>query len=325
VFVVAFLAGLPLGLVSQVRAAFQEGFLQSSFAAAGNLLTIVLLLVATYLHATLPELVLALTIGPIVANGLNLFVLIRIQKRWLAPRASDVTRRVLRSVVTVGLAFLVLQVAYVVAFSLDRVIAAQVAGPIAAADYSVVARLFSIPAGLGIIMLEPLWPAYREAIATGDLPWIRRTLRRSIGLTLLATIPLAIVLTVAGPALVSIWTGHQLNPDVLLYPVFGAFTVVLGVATAFAMFLNGAQVMRFQIATWVAMGSINIALSVYLGFQIGVAGVVLASVITITALLIIPNVLYVPTVLRRLDNELASATRNAPFIPGAVPQNTMGD
>ena len=33
---------------------------------------------------------------------------------------------------------------------------------------------------LAIIVLSPLWPAYGEAVARDDLPWVHRTLRRSV-------------------------------------------------------------------------------------------------------------------------------------------------
>ena len=64
----------------------------------------------------------------VLAAVVNLFVLVQPQRPWLAQRRSDVTAGAMRSVVGVGLAFMVLQIAYAVGFSSDRIVAAQVVG-----------------------------------------------------------------------------------------------------------------------------------------------------------------------------------------------------
>ncbi len=300
-FVATFLVGLPLSLVGQVRAAYQEGFVQSIFAGLGNVLTIVLLLVAVGARASLPFLVLAMASGPLVAALVNLIVLIRLQRPWLAPRRADVTADALRSVVGIGMAFMVLQIAYSVGFSIDPLVVAHVVGPAAVAEYSVVYRLFSTPAALAFIVVLPLWPAYREAILRHDIAWVRLTLRRSLRITILATIPLAVALAIGGPAIVQVWTSQSLAPTYGLYLALGAFTIALALANAFSVLLNGAQVMRYLIATWSLMAILNLATSIYLASRIGVAGVALGSVIAVVAALIIPALIYVPGLLRRLD------------------------
>jgi O-antigen/teichoic acid export membrane protein len=301
VFVATFLIGMPLSLVGQVRAAYQEGFVQSAFLGLGNVLTIALLLLAVAASASLPVLVLAMAIGPIIAAAINLMVLVRIQRRWLAPHARDITPDVLRSVVRVGLAFMVLQIAYAVAFSTDRLIVAHVVGPAAVADYSVVSRLFSIPAGLAAIALVPLWPAYREAISRHDIAWVRLMLRRSLRGIMLVIIPLALVLVVVGPVVVAVWTNQELDPTHGLYFAFAAFTIAYAIANTFGMVLNGAQVLRYLIATWSLMAILNFSLSFYLASRLGTAGVAVGSVIAVVAALIVPALIYMPRLLRRLE------------------------
>ena len=301
VFFATFLIGLPLGLVGQVRAAYQEGFIQSAFAGLGNALTMTFVLVAVAARVSLPLLVLAIASGPLIAALANLFVLVRLQRPGLSPRWRDVTSDAMRSVVGIGLAFMILQIAYTVGFSADRFVVAQVVGPAAVADYSIVYRLFSIPAGLASIALVPLWPAYREAISRHDIAWVRLTLRRSLRATILVTVPLAIVLTIAGPAIVDSWTGQSISASHGLYLALGAFTIVLAIANTFMVLLNGAQVMRYQISTWILMAVLNLAASIYLAYRVGAAGVALGSVLAVAAAIIIPALVYVPSLLRRLE------------------------
>ena len=304
VFLATFLLGLPLGLVGQVRSAYQEGYVQSVFAGLGHLITLALLLLAIGARASLPLLVLAITSGPIIAAGINFWVLTRVQRRWLAPKWSDVTRSAMRSVVGVGLGFLVLQVAYTVAFSSDRLIVAHVVGPAAVADYSVVHRLFAIPAGFAVIATLPLWPAYREAIAREDIQWVRQTLGRSLVIVLAATVPLGVLLSLWGPAVVDAWTQGAVTPVSGLYPALATFTVAFAVANAFSVLLNGAQALRFQISIWVAMAFVSIFVSIYLASRIGVTGVAVGSALATIAVLIVPAVVYVPRMLHRLEGDV---------------------
>jgi O-antigen/teichoic acid export membrane protein len=301
IFIATFLIGLPLSLIGQVRAAYQEGFVQSAFAGLGNVITIVLLLAAVAARANLPVLVLAITGGPILAAIANLIVLVRLHRPWLAPRRGDVTTDAMRSVVGLGMGFLILQIAYTVGFSTDRLVAAQVVGPLAVADYSVVYRLFAIPASLASIALLPLWPAYREAISRHDIGWVRLTLQRSIKVTVLVTVPLSVALAIVGPAIVDAWTGQRLAPSHGLYLALGAFTITLAFANAFMVFLNGAQVMRYQIFTWTLMAVLNLTASLYLASKIGVAGVAVGSVVAVVVAIIIPALAYTPRLLRQLE------------------------
>lgn len=301
VFIVTFLIGLPLGLAGQVRGAHQEGFTQSAFAGLGNLFTLGLLLIAVHARASLPLLVLAMTSGPIMAAIINWAVLIGVQRPWLAPHLSDLSTESFRSVIGVGLAFLILQVAYTVGFSIDRLVVAHYVGPAAVADYSVVYRLFAIPGGLAAIALVPLWPAYSEAMARRDTMWVRRTLARSLRATIILTVPVVLGLLIFGPAIVFEWTGHTLSPPFALYLAMGGFIIAFAIASGYAMFLNGAQLMRYQISTMTIMALINIVISVILASRIGVSGVALGSLISVTAALILPALVYVPRALHALE------------------------
>ncbi len=305
-FFVCFCLSLPIGLVGQVRSAYQEGFIHSLFAGAGNAASLVLVVGAILAHLSLTGLVLAMSLGPLLLNIANALALFGWQRPWLKPSPWAVTRPAVHSVLGVGLAFLVLQAAYAVGFSSDRFVAAIVVGPVSVAEYSVVYRLFSVPAGLAAIALLPLWPAHAEATSRQDTEWSRHALKRSLWLVTAATVPLAVGLCVAGPLIVSIWTGGSLDPSLLLYVSLGAFTVVFAIASAYAMLLNGAQALRFQIVTMTAMAAVNICVSVFLASRIGVPGVAIGSVISVSLLLILPDALYTPRLLARLSKNRAT-------------------
>ena len=209
---------------------------------------------------------------------------------------------VARSLLRVGLLFLVLQLAVAVAFTSNSIIIAAMIGPSAVADYAVVSKLFMIPTLLVGFALGPLWPAYREALSRGDVQWVRRTFRRSIRLSLSVAGLVSAALVVLGLPVIAVWVGtSSVQPSFGLVLAIGIWTTLSAVGTAVAMLLNGAQVMRFQVVTAVLMATANILLSIALTSRIGVAGVVWGSVIAYSVFALVPVAFYLPRLFARID------------------------
>jgi len=304
VLVACFLIGMPAGAYPQVRLGLQQGYVNSIFVAVGNVAALALVIVAIQMRLGLPWLVLAMAGAPLLATVANGVALVA-RSAWLRPKLHDVTFALARSLLRVGLLFLVLQLAVAVAFTSNSIIIAAMLGPSAVADYAVVSKLFLIPTVLVGLALGPLWPAYREALSRGDVRWVRRTFRRSIRLSLSVAGLVSAVLVVFGLPLIAAWVGASVEPTFGLILAVGIWTTLNAVGTAVAMLLNGAQVMRFLVVTAVVMATANILLSVALTARIGIAGVVWGSVIAYTVFMLIPVALYLPRIFARLERDNA--------------------
>ncbi len=300
VLVVCFLVAMPAGAFQQVRLGLQQGYVNSIFVAVGNIGGLVLVVWAIQMRLGLPWLVLAMAGAPLLATIANGCALLA-QSPWLRPTIGEVNFAAARSLLRVGLLFLVLQVAVAVAFTSNSIILAVMLGPSAVTDYAVVSKLFLIPTLLVSFALGPLWPAYREALSRGDVPWVRRTFRQSIRLSLAVAGLVSGILVAVGLPLIAAWVGVSVQPSFGLILAIGVWTPLSAVGTAVAMLLNGAQAMRFQVVTAVVMAAANILLSVALTARIGVAGVVWGSVIAFTLFSLAPLALYVPRLLSRLE------------------------
>ena len=174
----------PPGAFPQVRLGLQQGYVNSIFIGIGNIAALVFVIFAIQMRLGLPWLVLAMAGAPVVATLVERAGARWLRTPWLRPRCTTSTAPLARSLLRVGLLFLVLQLAVAVAFTSNSIIIAAMIGPSAVADYAVVAKLFLIPTVLVGLALGPLWPAYREALSRGDVGWVRRTFRRSIRLSL---------------------------------------------------------------------------------------------------------------------------------------------
>ncbi len=124
--------------------------------------------------------------------------------------------------------------------------------------------MFSVISMMVSMMVTPLWPAYGEAISSGDIQWVRRTLGRSLrwvfGLSMAAA---AGMLLIARPVL-SWWVGSTIAPPFILLLGLALWTVTDCCGTTIAMFLNGAGIMRFQIVTASVFGVGCLGAKVYL-------------------------------------------------------------
>src|SRR5262245_50784073 len=226
VLVVCFLVSLPASAYPQVRLGLQQGYVNTVFVAAGNIAALVLVFVAIQMQLGLPWLVLAMAGAPVLAAIANGVVLLS-RAPWLRPRLDDVRWATAKTLLRVGVLFLVLQLASAVAFTSNSIIIAAMLGPSAVAEYAVVSKLFLIPAVLVSLALAPLWPAYREALGRGDGPWVRRTFDRSLQLSLTVAGLCSAVLVVFGIPIISFWVGTSaVQPSFALIFAIGVWTTI---------------------------------------------------------------------------------------------------
>jgi len=205
----------------------------------------------------------------------------------------------IRRVGRLAFLFVVLNIAVALAFQSDNLIVAHILGSESVTQYSVPQKLFGL-ISLGIAtLLEPLWPAYGEAISRGDGPWVKRTLIRS----LLAAVSLASLLgatfVLFGPKLIHLWVGDKVHASLVLLIGFACWTVVQSGGNAVAMFLNGASIVKPQviIASICAMCALVVKIS-FVHYW-GIDGIPWATLISYAFLTVLPYAVIVPGIASR--------------------------
>lgn len=320
VLVLCFALSMPLGVVQRVQAGYQEGFGSSLWVCLGSVLSLGAIILAVRLKAGLPGLVLAMNGAPVLATLANWIVQFGWQRPWLRPSPDAVDRVAVRRVLRTGLLFLTLQLAIAIGYQSDNIVIAQVLGEDQVPQYAVPARLFTISPMLLGFLLAPLWPAYGEAIARADVAWVKRTLRRSLLIGALVNVPPSLILMAFGAPIVRMWVGEQahITPSLVLLLGLGCWSMLNSLAGPFAVLLNGANVVRFQVVCSVLMAATNLPISIYLAHKIGVSGVVWGTVLAQAAFVFLPISLYVPRLLRRMQEQ----SQPAPPAPSAPPALT---
>ena len=192
-----------------------------------------------------------------------------------------------------------------VGYTSDSFVVTQIMGPDAVTEYNVPYRLFSIFTVVLTFFLGPLWPAYAEARARGDVAWVKRTLRRSMIVSIAFNILAALVLVFAGRWIIQLWVKGAVAPTKTLMVAFALYLIVTGLHAPLSYLLNGLSIVRFQLVCWIAMAVSNLALSIWLTKLYGVPGVVFGTVIANFVCFVIPSAWFVRRFLSRMRAPVA--------------------
>lgn len=282
---VTVVASLPLGLVWQVHAAFQRGYVVSLGSAAASLLSLGFVLAAVALHASFPV-VLAATMGSsaVVAGGALALLVVR-DMPWIRPAPGQVTRRALRRLLTSAVPLYAFQLGSLLVNQSQQIVLARRAGLAVVAEYDVLFRLYLLAIGLITLSTASFAPSFREAVERGEAAWVRRSFWHLVRLRVLAAGLGALGMLVGGNWALRLWLGR---PDFQYGPwTWVVLSVLLIVAAWASSFL---ELMMILDRIWpligvvLAQGAATMGLTWILGATHGVLGALLAMTIPAVAL-----------------------------------------
>lgn len=293
VMISSFAVTIPLNVVQRVQAALQRGFMASLWQCGASALGLIGVIAAIMVHATLAVLVFALVGAPLAAAALNTAIFFGILEKRLTPRLRNVSQDAMHEIMRIGVMFFIIQLTVSLTYYSDTLFVAHFLGVAAVASYAVPQRLFG---SIGVILgmaLSPLWPAYGEAIARGDLQWVRRTLERSLSLTVGLSAAIAVVFVFSANLIMRLWLGHSITAPLLLLSGLAVLQVIMVAGGATAAYLNGSNAMRFQVYTGIATALLAVVLKITLIPTMGVAGVVWGTAIAFMSLTIPPTFIVI--------------------------------
>jgi O-antigen/teichoic acid export membrane protein len=293
-------ATVLLNLALQVRLAYQEGYVNGVFMAAGNVLSLIAVVAVTRTNLGFLGVVLALLGVPLLASAGNAALLLVRDRPWLRPTLSRATIGAARLLIMPGFGFFLYQAALVVAWSSqDAFIASRVSGARAAAEYGIAAKLFFLPTTAILAVVMPLWPAYRDAFARGDTAWVRRTMTKSVRRTVGFMVPFSLAILASAQTIVPLWIGAAIAPSTGLLAGAGVWAVFATTSTTLSVFLVALGRIRFLVISTVLTAIAHVVLSVTLGTAFGAAGVAWGTAIATLAFMLVPDIVYVRALLSK--------------------------
>lgn len=294
IVVVVMLVNVPASLAAAVRLGLQESTATNMWLLAAGVMQVAAVYLVASSFATLPWFALATTLPLLICNVGNSISLFLGGRTWLRPSLSLVSKSTLRELLRRGSLFVVLSLAGSLAFQTDALVIARVLGAAEVTEYAVPFRLFASVPMVIALMTYPLWPAYADALACDDEGWVHRIFNRTLICALISSGAVGALLVIFIQPLLDLWVGvGVVRPTPLLLAGLFGYAVVQGVSAPVAMYLNGANIIGFQVAAATVMAGLNLPLSIFLARTVGVAGPVIATVVAQTLCVLLPFVVFV--------------------------------
>ncbi len=277
VFVVLVALAVPASLLQRAQLGLQQGYWVGAVAFVQAGITLAAVPIVLHAGGGLVALLFA-TLGVQVATNAAASLAWLVRGRWLAAMAAVRSDRALRRGLGRDAAlFFALQLTAAFAFQSDAIVVSQVLGPVAYGEFAVVQRVFALmPAILSTAMLG-LWPAFGDALARGDLQWVRRALAR--GLASVAGVALlgATVVSLSLDTLLRLWLERPPEVSARLVASLAAWTVVEAAGGVTASLMNAAGAIREQLWVAFAMAGAAFAGKWWATDAFGASGAVLAT------------------------------------------------
>jgi O-antigen/teichoic acid export membrane protein len=153
-----------------------------------------------------------------------------------------------------------------------------------------------------VLLSQPLWPAYREAIVSRDVRWVRWTLLRALTAALLVSGIAAIIMGFAGRYLISVWAGPNAHPSTMLIVGYGIAGVVTTLLTQASFFLNAMGKINFQLAILAPAVVVALILKFSLTEHFGLAAIPWITAAVWAVMTGPPLILYVRRLIQRLPS-----------------------
>ncbi len=244
-----FLLGMPASVILRVMQGRQETLLASGFQVAIAAASIVACFAAIGLNGPVWLVVFAYASPQALVPAVFALWYFR-RNRTLAPRFGDVTIASIRALLGVGSRFFVLAIITAAALNLDSPIVAVAAGAEAVTNYAIPARLGTLAGFLVTSIYLPFWASSGEALARGDVEWVRRNSRRMCLLGGMAVAVFGLSVTVFADALIDVWMGRRFPDQQLIVGlVVGTFAISAFVAP-YNLILNSLGETNVQIMAW---------------------------------------------------------------------------
>lgn len=292
-FALVLAVNIPASLVQRVQLGMQEGYWNGIAQFIGAMATMVAVPL-TLRHGGGVDMLVFATVGVQAAVNVANTVIWLGRRQLLGVRCWRGTLHAptLVKLLSSGVLFFLLQASAAFAFQSDAIVISQTLGQAAYGNFAVVQKLFLFVSMLLTAAMVGLWPAFGDAIASGNMTWVRKVLRRGIlaagGAALLASSALALAM----PWILSHWMHTLLQPVWTLLLALATLTVMDAMANVLGAFMNGANILRAQLFFAVTMASTAFGAKWLLTPLLGATGAVLSTILAY-CLISVPGQIFI--------------------------------
>lgn len=183
----------------------------------------------------------------------------RFHRRYhrFAPAWHCVRRKLVRNILSLGLQFFLIMVSMLLIFQLINILLTRELGPLAAAQYNIAFKYFSILNMGFAIILQPLWPAFTDAFTQKDFGWMN-SIRRKLERLWLLCIPAVAVMVLCSGWVYKIWIKDSIEVPLSLSVAMAVFILCSTLGNAYMYMINGTGKLRLQLTIYTCFAVIAV-------------------------------------------------------------------
>ena len=261
---------IPVAIINRTQYALQEGFRSNTWGIIGSLISVICVIVIARLDLGKLTLLTVSSCLSLFVSALNMFVYFQFQRPELKFSYKLFDKTLAKELLSLGILFCILSVLTTFGLSMDTFIVARTCSLEDAASYSIVYRLTAIGSGIVGVISAPLWGANGEAIARGDVGWVKQNTKRMSLLMGFFTVALSVVVLVFARLIFRLWMGEDFVFSYSSLIWMSVMQILLAFISPWFMVLNAYGIVKKQILLFAIYTPMAFSLKYFLSLKWGV-------------------------------------------------------
>jgi O-antigen/teichoic acid export membrane protein len=272
----AFIAiNIILSVAEAAQAGYQSLYIHNLFLAAGNILTIVTILLLVRARPTIANMIIAVYSGPLLARAASLLQLL-LTRRYLITGLTRIDLPAMKLMARTGSAFMLTSLASFCYQSFSVYWVGRRMGPLAATQMSIFITVLAALGSVLQMLTQPLWPAIQDAVVRHDVAWVHRNYLRVTRYLMLYVALAALVLAVAGNQITHVWLKSSIDASRASQLLLGLYFLLLAWEQFNYSFLIGLGSFWFTSLAYFSGALLMLGNSAWLVVAFGVSGMLAA-------------------------------------------------
>lgn len=288
IIVACFSLQMILNIICTIYQSLQKVAISSLFPVLGNVLSLFLIYLATiYVCPSLMVLAICISAAPIIIYIFISVFLFSGKLKYLSPTIKHIKFEHFHDLFELGAKFFIIQIQVVIFFQTTNFLISNISSPETVSVYNIAYKYLGVAMMLFTIVMNPFWPAFTDAKAKGDIPWMKKIYSKLKFLYLLFLVGV-ILMVVFSPVAYDLWIGPKLDIPMVWTLLIAGYTVVNCWDSLHVYIINGLGILKLQSYVVLIGIFVHVPLSYILSYFVGAKGVILS----MTAITMIYSILF---------------------------------
>lgn len=291
-------------IVSTILIADQKPAKAAMLDLIGQIFSLIIIYLLTKISSgSLVLLGFALGVAPtLIIIGAN-FLLFKTEYKEYTPSIRYVKTKYAKDIMTLGLRFFILQIAYIIQYQSTLFLIAHYFDTLQVTSYNIAYKYFGILQMGFSILITPLWSGVTDAYSSEDTDWIKNAVKKYLYVLIPFILTGIIMLIIAGPVY-EMWLGKgTVNISFNISLLCLIFFLTQMFAMIFVHVINGIGALKIQFYSsfLTSLGFVSFSLVLIKVFHLGIESILISSILSNVYGYIIAPVQYYNVFIKRSE------------------------